>query len=298
VSATPEPVDPFDVTARSSGLRRRRIIERSFAVAACFAAMIAVGILALVLGTVLFKGLSQLEPGFFTKPRPLFGEEGGIADALVGTALIVGMCMIIAIPIAVLVAIYMSEYARPRVAKGLRIVLDVLNGVPAIVVGIFVFGVLVVGHGQSAVYGAVALAILMLPMVARATQEVLEIVPRSQRDASLALGVTKWRTTWNIILPSAIGGILTGVVIAVARVAGETAPLLFTSSIAANQISGNVSEALPTLPVTIFVFSESPDPGEQAAGWAAALVLIAFVLVMNVLAKVFAGRKRRSLEGS
>jgi phosphate transport system permease protein len=138
----------------------------------------------------------------------------------------------------------------------------------------------------------------MLPMVARATQEILEIVPRSLRDASLALGVTKWRTTWSIILPSAIGGVLTGVVIAVARVAGETAPLLFTSSVAANAISFDVHNALPTLPVTIYVNSESPDPGEQAAGWAAALILIAFVLVLNVLAKVFAGRKRRQLEGS
>jgi phosphate transport system permease protein len=132
------------------------------------------------------------------------------------------------------------------------------------------------------------LAILMLPMVARATQEVLDVIPRSLREASLALGVTKWRTTVGIVLPSAIGGILTGVVIAVARVAGETAPLLFTSSIAANQISGDVTHALPTLPVTIFVFSESPDPGEQAAGWAAALVLIALVLVLNILAKLFA----------
>jgi phosphate transport system permease protein len=292
------PVDPFDIGTRSNGLRRRRLVERGFGVGACLAAVLAVGILALVLGTVLFKGFSELSLSFFTKPRPLFGEDGGIADALVGSALIVGMCMVIAIPAAVLVAIYMSEYAGPRVARGLRIVLDVLNGVPAIVVGIFVFGILVVGHGQSAVYGALALAILMLPMVARATQEVLEIVPRSQRDASLALGVTKWRTTWNIILPSAIGGILTGVVIAVARVAGETAPLLFTSSVAANQVSGDVSHALPTLPVTIFVFSESPDPGEQAAGWAAALVLILFVLLMNVLAKLFAGRKRSQLEGS
>ena len=205
--------------------------------------------------------------------------------------------MLMAIPVAVLVAIYMSEYARPSVSKTLRVVLDVLNGVPAIVVGIFVFGLLVVGHGQSAIFGAFALAILMLPMVARATQEILEVVPRSLRDASFALGVTKWRTTWNVVLPAAIGGVLTGVVIAVARVAGETAPLLFTSSIAANAISANVSEALPTLPVTIFVFSESPDPGEQAAAWAAALVLIAFVLVMNIFAKVFAGRKRRQLEG-
>ena len=208
------------------------------------------------------------------------------------------MAMLMAIPVSVLVAIYMSEYARPRVSRGLKVVLDVLNGVPAIVVGIFVFGILVVGHGQSAVYGAFALAILMLPMVSRATQEILEIVPHSLRDASFALGVTKWRTTWNIVLPAAIGGILTGVVIAVARVAGETAPLLFTTSIAANEISTNVSQALPTLPVTIYVNSESPDPGEQASAWAAALVLIAFVLVMNILAKLFAGRKRRQLEGS
>jgi phosphate transport system permease protein len=264
---------------------------------AVLAAMLAVAALAVVLGSVLLKGASQLDLSFFTRPRPLFGEQGGIADALVGSALMLLMCAAVAIPFAVLVAIYMSEYAGPRVAALLRIALDVLNGVPAIVVGIFVFGLLVVGHGQSAIYGAFALAILMVPMVARATQEVLGVIPRSLREASLALGVTRWRTTWSIVLPSAIGGILTGVVIAVARVAGETAPLLFTSSIAANQVSTDVTHALPTLPVTIFVFSESPDPGEQANGWAAALVLIAFVLVLNVLAKTVAGRRRSRLEG-
>jgi phosphate transport system permease protein len=290
--------DPYDITVKSNGLRRRRIVEKTFGVLAIASAILACGILFVVLGTLVYKGFSALSIDFFTKPRPLFGETGGIADALVGSALIVGLAMLIAIPVAVLVAIYMSEYAGPRVSRGLKIVLDVLNGVPAIVVGIFVFGILVVGHGQSAVYGAFALAILMLPMVARATQEILEIVPRSLRDASFALGVTKWRTTWSIVLPAAIGGILTGVVIAVARVAGETAPLLFTTSIAANQISTDVTHALPTLPVLIFINSESPDPGEQAAAWAAALVLIAFVLVMNILAKLFAGRKRRQLEGS
>jgi phosphate transport system permease protein len=298
VSVTPASVDPYDITVRSNGLRRRRIVEKVFGILALLAALLACGILLVVLGTLVYKGFSQLSLDFFTKPRPLFGEKGGIADAIVGSALIVGLAMIMAIPVAVLVAIYMSEYAGPRVSRGLRIVLDVLNGVPAIVVGIFVFGLLVVGNGQSAVFGAFALAILMLPMVARATQEILEVVPQSLRHASLALGVTKWRTTWNIILPAAIGGILTGVVIAVARIAGETAPLLFTTSIAASQISVDVSHALPTLPVTIFTFSESPDPGEQAAAWAAALVLIAFVLVLNILAKFFAGRKRRKLEGS
>jgi phosphate transport system permease protein len=286
--------DRYDVTQRSNGLARRRATEKVFAALGVASALLAVGILALVLGSVLVKGFSQLSLSFFTEPRPLFGETGGIADALVGSALIVGMAMAIAIPVSVLVAIYMSEYAGPRMSRVLRVILDVLNGVPAIVVGIFVFGLLVVGRGQSAVLGALSLAILMLPMVARATQEVLEIIPRSLREASLALGVTKWRTTVGIVLPSAIGGILTGVVIAVARVAGETAPLLFTSSIAANQISGDVTHALPTLPVTIFVFSESPDPGEQAAAWAAALVLIAVVLVMNILAKLFArGRAGR-----
>ena len=298
MSTTASTVDPYDITQRSSGLRRRRIVERVFGLLAIGAAIFACFILVVVLGTTIFKGFSQIDLGFFTKARPLYGEKGGIADALVGSVLIVGMAMLMAIPVAVLVAIYMSEYAGPRISKALRVVLDVLNGVPAIVVGIFVFGILVVGHGQSAIYGAFALAILMLPMVARATQEILEVVPRSLRDASFALGVTKWRTTWSIVLPAAIGGILTGVVIAVARVAGETAPLLFTTSIAANQISFDIHGALPTLPVLIFVDSESPDPGEQAAAWAAALVLIAFVLVMNILAKVFAGRKRRQLEGS
>ena len=298
MSSVVPPVDPYDITAASNGLRRRRLTQKTMAVLAVGSAGFAVSILALVLGTVVFKGLSQLNLHFFTEPRPLFGQEGGIADALIGSAIIVGICVVIAVPVAVLVAIYMAEYASPRVSTFLRVVLDVLNGVPAIVVGIFIFGILVVGHGQSALFGALALAILMLPMVARATQEVLEVIPRSLREASLALGVTKWRTTWSIVLPSAISGILTGVVIAVARVAGETAPLLFTSSIAANAISTDVFHALPTLPVAIFAFSESADPADQARAWAAALVLILFVLVMNVLAKMFAGRKQRRLGGS
>jgi phosphate transport system permease protein len=290
--------DRYDITVRPAGFRRRKLTEKVFAALAVASAAMAVGILALVLGTVIHKGVSALSLDFFTKPRPLFGQTGGIADALVGSALIVAMAAVMAIPVSILVAIFMSEYAGPRVSVGLRIVLDVLNGIPAIVVGIFVFGLLVVGRGQSAIFGAFALAVLMLPMVARATQEVLEIVPRSLREASLALGVTRWRTTVSIVLPTAIGGILTGVVIAIARVAGETAPLLLTSSIAPNQVSTDVTHALPTLPVSIFVFSESPDPGEQAAGWAAALVLIAFVLVLNIVAKLVAGRSRRKQEGA
>jgi phosphate transport system permease protein len=296
--STAEIADPYDITVPSNRLGRRRRTEKVVGVLALLSALFAVAILVLVLGTVLFKGLSQLDLAFFTKPAALFGEQGGIADALIGSALIVGMAMLMAVPTAILVAIYIAEYAGPKAAAFFRVMLDVLNGVPAIIVGIFIYGVLVVGHGQSAIYGAISLAILMIPMVARATQEVLELVPRHLREASLALGVPRWRTVASIVLPTAIGGILTGVVIAVARVAGETAPLLFTSSITQNQVSLDVHDALATLPVRIFTLSESPSPDDQAAAWAAALVLIAFVLVMNIVAKAIAGRKRRSLEGS
>jgi phosphate transport system permease protein len=293
-----EVTDPYDITLRSNNLGRRRLTEKLVSVVALLSALFAVLILALVLGTVLYKGLSQLDVDFFTKSSALFGEKGGIADALVGSILIVGMAMLMAVPIAILVAIYIAEYAGPKAASFFRVMLDVLNGVPAILVGIFIYGLLVVGHGQSAIYGAMALAILMIPMVARATQEVLELVPRHLREASLALGVPRWRTVYSIVLPTAIGGILTGVVIAVARVAGETAPLIFTSSIVtSNGVSYDVHNALATLPVRIFTLSESASPDDQAAAWAAALVLIAFVLVMNILAKFFAGRKRKSLEG-
>jgi phosphate transport system permease protein len=292
-------IDPrYDIGRPSSGLVRRRRVEKLAAVVAILSAILAVLILALVLGTLIFKGISQLDIDFFTKARPLFGQKGGIADALVGSILIVGMATLFAVPLAVLVAIYIEEYAGARAARFFRLVLDVLNGVPAIVVGIFIFGLLVVGHGQSAIYAAISLAILMLPMVARATQEILALVPRSLREASLALGVPRWRTVYSIVLPTAIGGILTGVVLAVARVAGETAPLLFTSSIAPNQISAGVTHALPSLPLAIYTFSESPSPDDQAAAWAAALVLIAFVFILSVLAKSVAGRKRRKLEGS
>jgi phosphate transport system permease protein len=289
----------YDVTSRSNGLARRRRVEKAVAVIALLSAVLACAVLIIVLGSVLLKGLSQIDLDFFTKPRPLFGEKAGIADALVGSALIVGMAIVFSVPLAVLVAIYISEYARPRAALFFRLVLDVLNGVPAIVVGIFIYGLLVLGHGQSAIYGAISLAILMVPMVARATQEVLALVPRSLREASLALGVPRWRTVYSIVLPTAIGGILTGVVLAVARVAGETAPLLFTSAIlSSNGVSTDITHALQSLPLAIFQFSESPSPDDQAAGWAAALVLIAFVLLLNITAKTVAGRKRRKLEGS
>lgn len=294
---TPALEQRYDIGSRSSGLGRRRRIEQAVAIGAVLSAVLACAVLFLVLGSVLAKGLSQLDFSFFTTPHALFGEKSGIADALIGSAIIVGMATLFAVPLAVLVAIYVSEYAGPGTARFFRLVLDILNGIPAIVVGIFIYGLLVVGHGQSAIFASISLAILMLPLVSRATQEVLALVPRALREASLALGVPRWRTVYSIVLPTAIGGILTGVVLAVARVAGETAPLLFTSSLLTNGISTDVTQPLASLPLAIFTFSESSDPTDQAAGWAAALVLIAFVLLTNILAKTFASRKRKKLEG-
>jgi phosphate transport system permease protein len=287
----------YDITTRSGGLRRRRLVEKLMGLLAILSAAAAVAMLGIVIGSVVVKGASSLSLDFFTEPRGLFGEPGGIADAIVGSLLIVGIATAMALPVGVLVAVYLSEFASKGVGSAVRVVLDVMNGIPAIVVGIFVFGVVVTGRGQSALAGSFALAILMVPMIARATQEVLALVPSALREASLALGVSRWRTVAGVVLPSAIGGIVTGGVLAVARVAGETAPLLFTSSIAANAINTNVTEALPTIPVAIFVYSESPDPGEQALAWTAALVLITFVLIASVLARALSLRATRKLTG-
>jgi phosphate transport system permease protein len=290
-------VSTYDVTVRSAGLRRRRLVQNVFAVAATLSALAAVTMLGIVIGSVVAKGGSSLSLDFFTKPRGLFGEPGGIADAIVGSGLIVAIATLMAVPVGVLVAIYVSEFASKSIATLVRVVLDVMNGIPAIVVGIFVFGVVVVGRGQSALAGSFALAILMVPLIARATQEVLALVPGGLREASLALGVSRWRTVLGVVLPTVTGGIVTGTMLAVARVAGETAPLLFTSSIAANAINADVSVALPTIPVAIFVYSESPDPAEQALAWTAALVLISFVLVASVIARALSARSRRKLVG-
>jgi phosphate transport system permease protein len=200
-----------------------------------------------------------------------------------------------ALPVGILVAIYLNEFARPSVRGAVGLALDVLNGIPAIVIGIFVFGLLVAGHGQSAFAGAFALACLMLPLVARATMEILALVPASLREASLALGVPRWRTTLSIVLPQTVGGIVTGTTLAVARVAGETAPLLFTSSIVGTQVSWNPHQALQTIPVAIFELSESPDPQDHARAWAAALVLLVFILVASLTARWLATRSRRRI---
>ena len=296
-------MEPISLQARGRSRRRLRV-NRLAEAASVAAAVIAVGFLAILVGSVLVRALHALNWEFFTKGPAVFGQTGGgIAPALVGTFLLVLFATLFALPIGVLVALYVSEFASPRVAGQIKLWLDVLNGFPSIVIGIFVFALAVktkmpllgVGHHQSILAGSFALSIIMLPLVSRTTMEVLALVPDSLREASYALGVSKWRTVMSVILPTAIGGIVTGTTLAVARAAGETAPLLFTCAIAGQLVSWNPSLSSASIPVTIFQYSESPDKSLNAQAWAAAFVLIAFVLVTSLVARIFLERSRRKL---
>jgi phosphate transport system permease protein len=287
-----------EVSLRASGrVRRRKLVNRCVEFFCTAAALAAVGVLGLVVASVLLKAWPALSWHLFTQAPSLFGAQGGISSAIIGTALILAMAVGMAVPVGVLTAIFMVEFAPRRLAGPIQLVLDMLNGMPTIITGIFVYGLLVIGHVQSAWAGAFALAVVMLPLIARATQEVLLLVPTSLREASLALGVSRWRTVLGVVLPSAMGGVMTGTVIAVARVAGETAPLLFTCSIFNPAVSTDVTHALPNLTVLIFQYSEQPDPGLHQQAWAASLVLLAFVLVASLGARALLARSRRKLEG-
>jgi phosphate transport system permease protein len=277
-------------------LRRRKRLSAVVGVASTVAALLAVAVLLIVVGSVLIKGLGALSIHFLTTPTALFGESGGgISNAIVGTGIMVGLAALMAIPVGLLVAIYTTEFASPRTAHPIRFVLDVLNGVPTIITGIFVYGLLVAGKQQSGFAASIALAIIMLPIVARTAQEVLSLVPATLKEAAHALGIAPWRATVRVTLPTAAGGLLTGALLAVARVAGETAPLILLSSIFAPGVLTEPSQALASIPIFIFQASESPSPEAHTQAWAAALILIAFVLVLNIVARAFYARSRKRM---
>lgn len=279
----------------SGNLKRRQLVSRVAEGGAMASALIAVGVLGVVVFTVVSRGIGSLSIAFLTQAPSAIGDGGGVAPMILGTLILVLMATAMSMPIAILVALYLSEFASSRAAGPVRLALDVLNGVPSIVIGLFVFGLLVAGqHHQSGFAGAVALAIIMLPLIARATQEMLLLVPQGLREAAEALGVSRWRTVVGVLLPSVLGGVLTGTVLAVARAAGETAPLLFCSSIFPSGFTLNpFSGALPNIPVEIFSLSESDDPNGFTKAWGLALVLLTFILVANVLARTVLARSRR-----
>jgi phosphate transport system permease protein len=261
---------------------------------AILCALLAVAVLAIVVISVIARGAKVISWHFLTQAPPVLGGPGGgIAPMIVGTALIVGVATILAAPIGILVGIYVTEFASAPAARPIRLALDLLNGLPSVVIGLFVFGLLVAGHHQTGFAGAVSLAIIMLPLVARSAQEMLLVVPTPMREAADALGVSRWRTVIGVVLPSAAGGIVTGTVLAIARAAGETAPLVFTTSIVANRTTLDMFvQAVPNIPVYIFTVSEQADPAGFARAWGAALILLVFILATNIGARALLARTR------
>lgn len=303
------PEDPFDLFAgerldparpliASSQLRRRQMVSRMFESGQTAAALLAVAVLAFVVYSVASRGASVLSFEFLTAGPPAIEEAGGggIGPMIVGTATLVLVGAVMAMPVGILAALYMTEFAGKRSASLLRLVLDLLYGVPSIVLALFMFALLVVGKSQNGFAGALGLSIIMLPLVARASQETLLLVPRGLRDAAAALGVSRWRALRGVILPSALGGILTASVLAVARAAGETAPLLLTSSVIGNAVSFKLfTESTPNIPVYIYRTSTSANPSGWARAWGAAFVLLMFILIVNVTARTMHARSRRKM---
>jgi len=299
-------MDPAGISLKATGRGRRRLlVNRAAEGTAVLAAVLAIVVLAIVIWSVGSRGVGAINLDFFLKgpSSDFFGGSGGIAPALAGSLLLVGVATLIALPMGVLTAIFVSEFAPVSVGQQIRLWLDVLNGFPSIVIGIFVFTlavktkvpVLGIGHHQSAVAGGFALSVIMLPLVARSTMEVLRLVPNHLREASYALGVSKWQTVIRVVLPTSFGGILTGTTLAVARAAGETAPLLFTCAIAGQIVDWNPTHSVQSIPLTIYLDSESADPALHQQAWAAAFVLILFVLVTSLTARLLLERSRKKL---
>lgn len=270
---------------------RRKVISQLFVAFCAGSVLLALVPLAFVLFFVVSQGIQALNVEFFTTmPKPVGEPGGGMANAIVGTLIMTGLGSLFAIPLGILSGIYMSEYAGTRMASTIRFAADTLNGVPSIVIGVFVYGIAVLPFGQfSALAGGLALGIMMIPIIARTTEELLLLVPATMREGALALGATRARAVFSVVLPAAAPGIITGVVLALARIAGETAPLLFTS-LNNRFFTTNLNQPISSLTVQVFNYAISPYEDWHRQAWAGALVLVSIVLSCSLLAR-FATRK-------
>jgi len=277
------------------GTGRRKRISSVFVAFCAGSVLLALVPLAFVLFFVVSQGIQSLNVAFFTHmPAPVGEPGGGMANAIVGTLILVGLGGIFAVPIGIMSGIYMSEYAGTWLASLVRFAADTLNGVPSIVVGVFVYGIAVLPFRQfSALAGGLALGIMMIPIIARTTEELLLLVPGTMREGALALGATHARAVFTVVVPSAAQGIITGIVLAIARIAGETAPLLFTS-LNNRFFSTTLTQPMSSLTVQVYSYASSPYQDWHRQAWAGALVLVAIVLTGSLLAR-FATRRLESL---
>jgi phosphate transport system permease protein len=256
------------------------------------AVVVAVLPLLLILGTLVVKGATSLDWAFFTQiPAPAGDTGGGVAHGIVGTLIIVGVAALIAVPVGVGAGLYVAEYPGTTLAWVARFVADVLNGTPSIVVGVFAWATIVATQKHfSAFAGSLALALLMLPMILRTTEEMIKLVPHSLREAALALGYPRWRTSITVVVRTILPGIVTGCLLAVARAAGETAPLLFTA-LGSQFFSLKIGQPMAALPLVIFGYATGPYEEWHRLAWAAALVLILVVFVLSVGARLATRRR-------
>lgn len=290
--------DPTSPLRATGNLRRRQTVSRLVEAIAIAAAGVAVAMMGIVVFSVIQRGAPALSFAFVTQnPQGLVG--GGIVNSLLGTIEIVAIGAIIAVPIGVLTALYLTEFAgaRSRTGRLLKVSLEMMQGLPTIVVGLFVYGLLVIPtRREFGLAGSVALAIVMLPLIARSSQEVLLLVPENLREAADALGVSRWRSILTVVLPTATAGIVTGAILAVARAAGETAPLLLASGIFnPDTITVNPLHGIPSIPLYIYTISDLAVPDAFTRAWGAAFVLMTFILLANVGARLLLARSRRKL---
>jgi len=268
----------------------RKFKNHLFFVLCALCVIIAIIPLISILFEVIIRGAPQLSLNFFTASA----AHGGMGHAIQGTLILIGLTSIIGIPIGVLSGIYISEFGNNRYAQSLRTINNILTQFPSIIVGITAYGLIVLAFGSfSAIAGAIALAFIMIPIVTRTTEESLKLIPNSIREASLALGAHKWRTTMSIVLPAAKSGLITGILLGIARIAGETAPLIMT-------ILGNryffqgVNQPMAALPLEIWKNSLQPTAAAQAQGWGAALILIILVLTLNIAVRLASRSRMKS----
>jgi len=266
----------------------RRKIVSAIAEALCAVAVIlALLPLAMILFYVIKQGFTSLNWAFFTHmPKPVGEPGGGMANAIVGTLILIGLAATMAVPVGCICGIHLAEYPDSRFASVVRFAADVLNGVPSIVVGIFAFGLVVLPVKRfSAIAGGVALGMLMIPVVVRTTEELLRLVPTGLREAALALGATRARAVFTVIVPAALPGILTGILVATARIAGETAPLLFTA-LNNSYWSTNITQPIASLTVQVYTYANSPYDDWHRQAWAGAFLLVMITLTLSIIARL------------
>ncbi len=271
--------------------RRRKIISSIMTTLTAACAVFAVTILVIILSYIAVRGVTSLSLQFLIDtPKPV-GEGGGIGNAIVGSAIMTVIAALIGLPIGIGAGVYLSEFGGNWFGKTVRFVADTLIGIPSIIIGIFIYTLVVMPMGrQSGLAGALSLAIIMIPIVARTTEEMIRLVPQTMREGALALGAPQWRVTWNIVLPAAASGIATGAMLAIARISGETAPLLFT---ALNSRFYNyfLDQPMASLTVQIYNYATGPFEVEHQMAWAATLILVGLILVINIAVR-YLTRKR------